>query len=248
MVAPSADSTAAVLLREQIEFYEADAVPYDRWLASLADEGNATDIAVAARTQAQRLAGWLEHHAPLGDVLEIAAGTGRVSQILEPHVARLLLLDSSPTSLALADDKLAGSPAYEGGVCSDVFRWRPPRLFDTVVFAAWLHHVPDAAFDEFWNVVDALTTPGGRALFDFALDAPGAHIAPPPTPSVDFAAYHDPATGVSVRDLDGRRWTVVHETWSAEALARRLGKLGWELAATGPADESFQWATATRKR
>jgi hypothetical protein len=99
---------AGHLLLEQIAFYEADAVPYDRWLASLADETNTTDAAAAAIKQVRRLAEWFAHVGPLGEVVEIAAGTGRVSQLIAPHTSKLVLLNSSPSSLALAGEKLAG--------------------------------------------------------------------------------------------------------------------------------------------
>lgn len=243
------DTTAGRLLQEQIGFYEADAVPYDRWLASLADDTNSTKTATAARARSRQLAEWFARVAPLGDVVEIAAGTGRVSELIAPHAARLVLLDSSPSSLALAADKLVRSTSYAGSACMDIFDWRPPRRFDTVVFAAWLHHIPDAVFDEFWHIVDAATEPDGRVLFDVAVNTSAAHLGPPPkTPSIAYAAYHDPTRGISVRDLDGRRWTVVHQTWDTEILATRLGSLGWQLSATGPADESFEWATARRRR
>ena len=59
--------------------------------------------------------------------------------------------------------------------------------------------------------------------------------------------YQDPARGVSVRDLDGQRWTVVHQAWNSETLTGRLGALGWDMAVTGPGDEEFLWATARRR-
>lgn len=79
MTASRDHSPAGRLLQEQIAFYEADAVPYDRWLASLADETNTTDVAAAAMKEVRRLVEWFARVGPLGDVLEIAAGTGRVS-------------------------------------------------------------------------------------------------------------------------------------------------------------------------
>lgn len=244
------DENDAVRLRldHQIAFYEADAELYDRWLASLADESNATDVAAAAKKRRHQLAAWFGDNAPLGDVLEIAAGTGRISQLIAPHASALLLLDSSPTSLALAQEKLEGCAAKVTAVCADVFEWEPPRRFDTVVFAAWLHHVPSVMFNEFWQIVAAATAPDGRAIFDFALETSTAHVASPPeTPSADYAVYHDPIRHLSVRDLDGQRWAVAHETWNTETLAERLASLGWQLSLSGPADESFRWAVAERR-
>jgi hypothetical protein len=47
----------------------------------------------------------------------------------------------------------------------DVFDWAPPRRFDTVFFAFWLSHVPEASFEWFWSVVGGMLAGGGRAIF-----------------------------------------------------------------------------------
>lgn len=223
-------------------------MPYDRWLASLADETNTTEVAAASRNEARLLVEWFARVGPLGDVLEIAAGTGRLSRLIAPHASRLVLLDSSPSSLALARDLLARSAAYAGAVCLDVFDWRPRRRFDTVVFARWLHHVPDTCFDAFWQIVDAATARDGHVMFDFAVDGSTSLVAPPPPTASDvYAAYYDPTRRVSVRDLGGQRWTVVHQTWAIETLSERLGSLGWEVDVAPPRDGAFRWATARRR-
>lgn len=235
-------------LDHQIAFYEADAEPYERWLESLADDGNGSTVAAAAKERNRELAAWFGAHAPLGDVLEIAAGTGRISKLLAPHASALMLLDSSPTSLALARKNLQRGPSEVAAVCADIFEWRSPRQFDTIVFAAWLHHVPDAMFDHFWQVVATATAPDGRVMFDFALDTSTAHVASPPAkPAEDYAVFHDPARRLSVRDLHGQRWVVTHETWNTKTLGDRLASLGWQVSPSGPVDESFKWAVAERR-
>lgn len=54
---------------------------------------------------------------------------------------------------------------------ADIFDWNAgARIFDTILFSAWLHHVPHDQFDRFWGTVERLLAPGGVVVFDF-LDA-----------------------------------------------------------------------------
>ena len=58
-----------------------------------------------------------------GRVLELAAGTGLLSRILARNADSLVLVDSSPTSLAIARERMTtGSPSVTF-VLADVFTW-----------------------------------------------------------------------------------------------------------------------------
>jgi len=39
------------------------------------------------------------------------------------------------------------------------------RTYDTVFFAFWLTHVPSGRFEEFWEKIRQVVTPGGRVVF-----------------------------------------------------------------------------------
>ena len=40
---------------------------------------------------------------------------------------------------------------------ADIFDWKHDDTFDTIVFSAWLHHVPDSRFfAAFWTKVQTL--------------------------------------------------------------------------------------------
>ena len=84
------------LLVEQRDFYQADAKSFDDWLASLMAEHNDEPAAVAYRAGRQIIARAFTERAPLGRVLEIAAGTGRLVELYAPHADSVVLLDSSP--------------------------------------------------------------------------------------------------------------------------------------------------------
>jgi SAM-dependent methyltransferase len=238
----------AVLLAEQRRFYQADAPTFDAWLSSLLDESNDEPVAVTYRDGRSRLAEVFAQRAPLGHLLEIAAGTGRLAQLHLPHVASAVLLDSSSDSLTIAGARLA--PAERCTLVeADVFAWdAPARTFDTVVFSAWLHHVPHSRFEEFWGLVASLLAEGGEVLFDFpdvTLPLAG-HTEVPPDPVATYRFYA-PEDGTSLRDLDGRRWRVVHHLWDRDELAARLRELGWEMSIVGPGQfADVVWASARR--
>jgi hypothetical protein len=51
-------------------------------------------------------------------------------------------------------------------------------------------------------------------------------------------------TGTSVRDLDGRRWVVVHEVWEQAQLVEALGALGWVTEPLALDGDQFPWMLA----
>ncbi len=235
------------LVDEQIDFYRADATAFDDWLVTLLDARNGEPVARNYRAGRQRVAQLFAQRAPLGDVLEIAAGTGRLAELYVLHADSALLLDASPESLAIAARRL-GSRRRIGFLEADVFDWQHAGTFDTIVFSAWLHHVPDSRFSTFWTKVETLLARGGRVIFDF----PDAEVRPPGTvaipdePTSDYGFYV-PRDGVSVRDHFGRRWRVVHNLWRRDELSSRLDDLGWTTEFVRPGlFENIVWAEATR--
>ena len=238
------------LLAEQVRFYRADAADYAEWLTSLADEANDSPQAIAFRAGRSRAAELLEARAPLGRVLEIAAGNGILSELIAPHATELALLDTSRESLRLARRRLSTSVVPVHDICADVFEWNPGGTrFDTICFASWLHHVPLTRFAAFWEVIDAALAPGGEVVFDFAdrtLTHPADAHTPPAEPTEDYAIYR--SDGVSIRDHHRRRWRVVDALWEPGHLTRRLAELGWDAAIlTAGWFEGFHWASARRR-
>lgn len=237
------------LLAEQRDFYRADAESFDDWLASLIEEHNDEPAAAAYRVGRQSMARAFEERAPLGRVLEIAAGTGRLVELYVPHAESVVLLDSSPESLAIAARRLA--PANRGvtTVEADVFAWDASgQTFDTIVFSAWLHHVPHSQFERFWELVASLLTGGGEVVFDFPDEhMPPGGLAEIPEDPTEAYAFYAPVDGVSLRDHYGRRWRVVHNLWDPRELSFRLRTLGWEMTILGPGlCDNMLWASAHR--
>jgi demethylmenaquinone methyltransferase/2-methoxy-6-polyprenyl-1,4-benzoquinol methylase len=233
------------LLQQQIDFYEADAAAYQAWLDSLAADENDSADAVAFRASMRALAP-LVGEVVSGRVLELAAGTGLFSQLLAQRADELVLVDSSPASLEIARNRLAVFGSRMTYLLADLFSWvGTGDTFDAVCFAAWLHHVPEDRFDGFWSLVGQHLAPDGRVLFNFATPHVTDDRPVPPAPSIAFAAYHDATEGLSIRDLGGQRWTVVHQVWEPSTLEHRLRRLGWNVELRHP-DRGFQWVTAQR--
>jgi ArsR family transcriptional regulator len=109
----------------------------------------------------------------LENVLDAGTGTGRMLELLAPHIGRGIGIDDSPEMLAIARDRLAKAGA---GHCQvrrgDVYRLPfadgdDSAGFDAVLFHQVLHYLddPQAALREAIRV----TKPGGRILIaDFA--------------------------------------------------------------------------------
>lgn len=114
------------------------------------------------------LVGLLEG-APLGAVLDIGTGTGRIAELLAKRASHVTGLDKSPDMLRLARARLQHLPAGRFDLIQGDFTALPfgDGAFDTVLFHQVLHYAsaPEAVLAEAARV----TCPGGRiAIADFA--------------------------------------------------------------------------------
>jgi ArsR family transcriptional regulator len=107
--------------------------------------------------------------APLGRLVDVGTGTGRMLELLGPRASALVGLDNSPEMLRLARAKLlaAGLGQSEVRLADMADPPLPPASADTVVLHQALHFAHDPA-----RVIAAcarLLAPGGRLLIvDFA--------------------------------------------------------------------------------
>ncbi|WP_428487194.1 metalloregulator ArsR/SmtB family transcription factor [Rhodopila sp.] len=99
-----------------------------------------------------------------GRLLDIGTGTGRVLELLAPHVRQALGVDASKAMLALARVRLAGPDFTHCAVrLADMYRLPlPDRSYDIVVLQMVLHHAEDPAL----VLAEAarVLRPGGRLL------------------------------------------------------------------------------------
>lgn len=210
------------LLDEQIAYYRARAAEYD---ATFPDGDP-----FAAHAEATREA--LNIFAPIGRVIEIAAGTGQWTGLLADHADELTVTDASPEMLELNRRKVG-----ERGIryrVADAFALEPTHDRDVVFFGFFLSHVPPGRFEAFWGLLEGLLAPGGRVFF---VDE-GRHF-------LWREDWVDEERGIVRRPLvDGTVHHAVKVLWSPEELEARLRGLGWDASVRdeGP----FYWGTASR--
>jgi SAM-dependent methyltransferase len=174
--------------------YELDPVGLERWRDDAAEAEEA-----------------LEGFAPLGRVLELAAGTGIWTRKLVPLADSVVAVDANAETHALntADAEL---------VQADVFELTLDERFELVFFSFWLSHVPEDRFDAFWALVRASLAPGGRV---FLVDSGAGDTAHTGTDQTGWGETRSLA--------DGRTFRIVKRRWSPEELSRRVRPLGFEL-------------------
>ncbi|MGW6482267.1 class I SAM-dependent methyltransferase [Streptomyces sp. NPDC055059] len=193
-----------VLLAEQMAYYRAGAAEYDRPYAKYED--------------LQRLLAVVDDLPIVGDVLELACGTGQWTPLLAARARSVTAVDAAAEVLALARARTA-SPTVQF-LEADLFAWQPPRRYDTVFFAFWLSHVPPTRLPDLWNTVAAALAPGGKAIF--IDDGPAA------------AAYEEvlanqPAPASLRRLDDGSQYRIVKVFHDTQTLTDDLTGLGWSV-------------------
>ncbi len=107
--------------------------------------------------------------APLGALLDVGTGTGRMAEVFAARAEAITAFDKSPEMLRLARARLQHLPAGSVDLVQGDFTALPfaDAAFDTVLFHQVLHYAlaPEAVLSEAARV----TRPGGRiAIADFA--------------------------------------------------------------------------------
>jgi SAM-dependent methyltransferase len=225
MNARPADS--ADLLAEQRAFYRARAPEYDDWWQRRGRYDDGPDDAAEWNRQVQLAVQALDIFRPVGDILELAGGTGWWSQRLAQTATSLTVVDSSNETLRINRARVGQPPGKSVTyIVADIFDWRPDQRYDTVFFSFWLSHVPRRLFEAFWALVESCLRPGGRAfLIDNRRD---------PTRVVQDPYIIDEADDVQRRRLDdGSEHRVVKVFYEPDDLAERLRRLGWVADVAG---------------
>lgn len=125
-------------------------------------------------------------------------------------------VDASPEVLDIARARTV-SP-HVRFLQADMFSWRPPRRYDTVVFGFWLSHVPPSRLADFWGTVAAALAPHGKAVF---IDDGPAGAAR------EEVLARQPAPAVRRRLGDGSEHRVVKVFNDVDTLAGDLTARGW---------------------
>lgn len=196
------------VLAEQRRYYAERAPEYDDWWYKRGL------FALDARAEAEWWADVreveeaLDACGHLGDVVELAAGTGVWTRRLVRSSDRVTAVDVNPETLAL------NTPDAEH-LLVDVFEWQPSETYDFCFFSYWLSHVPDARGGAFWRLVRSLLRPGGRM---FLVDTP--------------PGLHEHGGELERRQLaDGRQFEIVKVCRDPRVLAAQAAEHGFSLDA-----------------
>lgn len=106
---------------------------------------------------------------PLGRLLDIGTGTGRMAELLADRASHVAALDRSPEMLRLARARLQRLPAESWELVQGDFGALPfePATFDTVVLHQVLHYAHEPAYP--LREAARVCRPGGRiAIIDLA--------------------------------------------------------------------------------
>ena len=228
------------LLAEQVAYYRARAPEYDNWWERRAQYALEPTLDAQWRAERAEIIGLVDRWLgpPCGRVLELACGTGNLTQHLAAHAAHVVAVDASPEVIDIARAKVPAGTNVEF-VEADVFSWEPPspRSFDVVFFSFWLSHVPPDRFDAFWAMVDRCLVPGGRAiLIDNKLHD---GVWPP------VEEYSDDYVQIRTDLSSGESHRIVKVYFEPRELEQRLGELGWSAEIT-TTDRFFVLGHATR--
>jgi SAM-dependent methyltransferase len=206
------------LLADQRSFYRARALKYDQWWQRRGRYDHGPEDTAEWDRQIQLVMDAVDRFGPIGDVLELAGGTGWWSQHLAQTARTLTVLDSSRETLRINQERVDRPDVTY--IVADIFGWRPDRRYDTVFFSFWLTHVPRRLFEKFWVLVGSCLRPSGQAfLIDNRRD---------PTRTTQDPYIIDEADDVQRRRLsDGSEHRVVKVFYEPDELADQLRRLDW---------------------
>ena len=207
------------LIQSQLEYYRARAGEYDEWFLREGRYDRGPELNRQWFADVDEVRAWLAQQGDLGDVLELAAGTGLWTARLLQQSRSIHCVDAAPEVLDINRARTEGATAHVTYELADLFQWRPSPRYDTVFFAFWHSHVPDDRFDAFWQVVSDALMSRGRALM---VDS----LADPTSTAKDHVLE---SSGEVTRRLnDGREFRIVKKFWEPGALSEALASRRWQ--------------------
>ena len=208
------------LLAEQAHYYRKRAGEYDDWWFRRGRYDHGPEINAHWFADAAEVQRALDRFEPVGEVLELACGTGLWTERLVRHAAQMTAVDGSAEMLTLCRTRVE-DPRVEY-VQADLFVWEPERTYDVCFFGFWLSHVPEERFEAFWEKLGRALGADGRVFFvDSARHDRASAV------DHELPAPEDPT--MLRRLADGSQHRIVKYFYEPEILQRRLVELGWTI-------------------
>lgn len=213
-------------LQQQIAYYRARAGEYDEWFYRLGRYDRGAELNQKWFDEVEIAMRDVRTLAPVGDALELAAGTGNWTVELATFSQTLTVIDASPEMIAINREKVGRDDVRY--LESDLFAWQPDRAYDLVFFGFWLSHVPPERFDLFMAQVAKALRPGGRLWMIDSL--------PDDSSSAVNHIRYDPSGYTHTRKLnDGREYNIIKVFYDPADLQKQLAAHGivGEIKTTG---------------
>ena len=106
---------------------------------------------------------WVPPHFSGASVLEIACGTGYWTQFIATSAARIVALDTSPETMAIARNRVPAAKVEFRA--SDAYRLAAtPGRFNAAFAGFWFSHVPLSRRREFLQGLNAVLDPGAKVV------------------------------------------------------------------------------------
>jgi 2-polyprenyl-3-methyl-5-hydroxy-6-metoxy-1,4-benzoquinol methylase len=147
------------LIQEQIAYYRARAAEYDEWWTRTGRYDRGPSQRARWLHEISILERALGAQGPLGQVLELACGTGIWTEHLASMADRVRAIDASPEVIALNRARVnATNVDYQ---LANIFDSPDVAAANFVFFAFWLSHVPRSRFEALrgWSSVTVKSGP-----------------------------------------------------------------------------------------
>ena len=206
-------------VEETKEYYRQRASEYSDWAHRTSQHEEGAEPEAYWYNEARVLLEALASSGLLGDVLEIASGTGIWTEGLLRSAASVTALDSSPEMHERSRSRLKGNPKVRY-VVADIYDWVPDMSYDAVTFSFWLSHVPGSKLDPFVSKVSQCLKPGGRVFF-----------ADQRTEGLTRELMKHPSGEIARRSLmNGREIKIIKHFYSHEEIIQSFLKEGIDVS------------------
>jgi demethylmenaquinone methyltransferase/2-methoxy-6-polyprenyl-1,4-benzoquinol methylase len=207
------------VVQETKEYYDQRASRYFDWAHDTGDYEGEPKPDPSWYAEAKTVLDALAASRLGGQVLEVASGTGIMTEVLVTKAAAVTALDSSPGMIEKCKSRLRGNSKVRY-ILADFYHWKPDMAYDAVAFSFWLSHVPKSKLDGFVSKVSRCLKPGGRVFFVDQREE-----------AMEHEALIRPGGEIAKRTLpDGREFRVIKHFYSPKEIRECFHRNGISIA------------------